>query len=395
MRSFSARRHPTLVRYFLAIVGVLAVVGGLAGVKFKQISSLIHMGEAMAKAGPPPEAVATATSREDKWQGTLSAVGSVSAAKGVTVTNEIAGVVTAIRFESGTVVKQGQILVELDTSVERAQLASAVARKELAVVNAARSRTLLQEDAIARSQLDNDESALKSSNADVGALHAQIERKTIRAPFAGRLGIRSVNLGQYLNPGTPITVLQSVDGGYIDFTLPQQRLPEVAVGVPVRVSVDGSQATMDGAIAAIDPTVDLTTRTIKIRATVAKGDDRLRPGMFVNVTVVLPDTATRIVVPATAVVHASYGDSVFVVETRKDDKGNVVTGPDGHPTKQARQQFVRVGESRGDFVAILEGVTAGQEVVVAGAFKLRNGAPVMVNNDVKPNPQLAPRPENR
>ncbi|HKA91106.1 MAG TPA: efflux RND transporter periplasmic adaptor subunit [Haliangiales bacterium] len=383
------------MRYILAIVGVLAVVGGLAGIKFKQISSLIKMGEAMAKSGPPPEAVATATSREEKWQSTVSAVGSVSAAKGVTVTNEVAGIVTAIRFESGTVVKQGQILVELDTSVERAQLASAIARKQLAHVNATRSRALLQEDAIARSQLDNDESALKSSSADVGALQAQIERKTVRAPFSGRLGIRGVNLGQYLNPGTAITVLNSVDGGYIDFTLPQQRLPDVSVGLPVRVSVDGSQATIEGKIAAIDPTVDPTTRMIKLRATVAKADDRLRPGMFVNVSVVFPEVAKRVIVPATAVIHASFGDSVFVVETRKDDKGNAVVGPDGHPARAARQQFVRVGETRGDYVAVLDGVTAGQEVVVAGAFKLRNGSPVAVNNDVKTNPQLAPRPENR
>lgn len=395
MNSFSAGRHPIWVRYLVAIATVVVVIAALAGVKYKQISTLIGFGQAMAKAGPPPEVVGTAVAKEEKWQGTLSAVGSVSAAKGVTVTNEVAGIVTAIRFESGAVVKAGQVLVELDSSVERAQLASAIAHKELASVNVGRSRTLLQEDAIAKSQLDNDESALKSSAADVGALQAQIAKKTVRAPFTGRLGIRAVNLGQYLNPGTAISVLQAVDAGYIDFTLPQQRLSDIAVGTPVRIGVDASPLPVEGSIAAIDPTVDPTTRTIKVRANVTKLDDRVRPGMFVNVTVLLPETAGRVVIPATAVVHASYGDSAFVVEDRKDEAGNVVKNPDGSPAKVARQQFVKAGEMRGDYMAVLDGVKAGEEVVVAGAFKLRNGAPVMVKNDVKPNPQLAPRPENR
>jgi membrane fusion protein (multidrug efflux system) len=374
------------VRYLLAILGVVVVVGGLTGVKFKQISSLIHMGEAMAKAGPPPEVVSTRPAQEQEWSGTIAAVGSISPSKGVTVANEVAGVVTAIRFESGALVKRGQVLVELDSSVERAQLASALARRQLAGVTAERSRALVRQGAIAKSQVDNDDSVLEAASADVGALQAQIDRKTVRASFAGRLGIRQINLGQYLNPGTAITVLQSVDADYVDFTLPQQRLSEVAVGQPVHVLIDGAPEPAPGAIAAIDPTVDPATRTIKLRASVADGA-RLRPGMFVTVEVVLPDQATRIIVPATAVVHASYGDSVFIVEDHP--------GPDGKTAKVARQQFVRTGETRGDFVSVVNGVSPGQEIVVAGAFKLRNGAPVVVNNEVKLDPQLAPRPENR
>jgi membrane fusion protein (multidrug efflux system) len=382
------------VRYLFAILGVIGVIGGLAGVKYKQIDSLIQMGQAMAKAGPPPEVVGTYMAREETWQASISAVGDVSPSKGVTVANEVPGVVTAIRFESGALVRRGQVLVELDSSVERAQLASALARRDLAKVNAGRSQALLQQGAVARAQLDSDDATRKSSDADVGALQAQIERKTVRASFDGRLGIRQVNLGQYLNPGTAITVLMAVDASYVDFTLPQQRLADVAVGMPVRVVVDGAPLAAAGAIAAIDPTVDAATRTVKVRATVAD-TAKLRPGMFVTAEVVLAEKANRVTVPAMAVVHASYGDSIFVVEDRKDEKGAVVAGPDGKPVKVARQQFVRTGGARGDFVAVLDGVTAGQEVVVAGAFKLRNGAPVAINNDVKLDPQLSPKPENR
>src|SRR5262249_28166306 len=257
-------RHPSMVRYLLAVVGVLAIIAGLAGIKFKQISTLISFGEAMAKSGPPPEIVGTAVSTQQDWQGTLSAVGSLSPARGVTVGNEVAGTVTAIRFESGQMVKQGQVLVELDTSVERAQLNSAIARRELAVTNAPRSRALIEKSAIARAQFDRDESALRGSQADVGALQAQIERKTVRAAFAGRLGIRHVNLGQYLSPGTPITELQAIDQTYVDFTLPQADLPDVAVGQAVRTTIEGGGDPVDGKIAAIDPTLANATRTIKV-----------------------------------------------------------------------------------------------------------------------------------
>ncbi len=384
------------MRYLVVILGLVLVVGGLVGVKYKQISTLIGFGKQMEKSGPPPETVSTALSREDKWEGTLSAVGSITAVKGVTISNDAPGVVSGIRFESGAVVKQGQVLVELDSRVERAQLASAVARKELAGINAGRSRALVASSAIPKSQLDTDESLLKSSNADLGALQAQIDRKTVRAPFAGRLGIRTVNLGQYLNPGTPLTVLEAIDAVYVDFSLPQQRLADITVGMHVHIVIEGSGGlALDGAIAAIDPSVDSTTRTIKLRASIPNKDEKLRPGMFATVSVVLPDRGSLVSIPATALVHASFGDSVFVIEDKKDDKGAPVLGANGAPAKMARQQFVRVGEARGDFVAIVDGVSAGQEIVTAGAFKLRNGASVVVNNDVKLTPELAPHPSNR
>ncbi len=384
------------MRYVFVVIGLVLVVGSLVGVKYTQISSLIGYGKKAQAAGPPPETVSTAPSREEKWEGALSSVGSITAAKGVTVSNDAPGVVSAIRFESGAVVKQGQVLVELDSRVERAQLASAVARKDLAALNVGRSRALVASAAIPKAQLDTDESLLKSSNADLGALQAQIDRKTVRAPFAGRLGIRAVNIGQYLNPGTSLTVLEAIDAVYVDFTLPQQRLAEVSVGMPVHVVVQGVEGVaLDGKIAAIDPSIDSATRTIKLRATVPNTAEKLRPGMFATVSVVLPDRGTVVTIPATALVHASYGDSVYVVEDKKDDKGAPVLGADGAPAKIARQQFVRVGEARGDFVVILDGVTKGLDIVTAGAFKLRNGASVVVNNDVKQTPELAPHPTNR
>jgi membrane fusion protein, multidrug efflux system len=384
------------MRYLVALVIVLAIAGGLAGIKYKQISGLMSAGAAMAKAGPPPEVVGTAVATEETWEGTISAVGSVAAVRGVTVSSESPGVVTAIKFESGQTVREGQVLVELDTRVERAQLASLEARKELATVNAGRSRVLAGQQAISKAQLDGDEAQVKTTEADFGALRAQIDRKTVRAPFSGRLGMRTVNLGQYLTPGTAVTVLESLGSVYVDFSLPQQQLSTVKVGTPVRVTLTGAGGgDLTGTIGAIDPTVDAATRSIKLRASVPNKTDALRPGMFVKVAVVLGDKGKIVSAPATSVVHASYGDSVFVVEDKKDESGNPVNGPDGKPAKVARQQFVRLGASRGDFVAIADGVKPGQELVTAGAFKLRNGAGVRINNDIKPTPALAPTVENR
>jgi len=384
------------MRYVIAALALLLLVGGLAALKFTQISSLIHAGKQMQKIGPPPEAVGTTVAQAQTWGGSVSAVGTITSVKGVAISNEVPGIVSAIRFESGAPVRQGQILVELDSKAERAQLASIEARKELASSNVGRTRALVAEKAIAQAQLDNDESALKTSSADLKALRAQIDKKTVRAPFSGRLGIRQVNVGQYLNPGTTLTELEATDTVFVDFTLPQQQLETVSVGMKVEVKVEGlAGVSAEGAIVAINPTVDATTRTLKLRASVPNKDEKLRPGMFANVAVVLPEQGTVVAIPASAVVRASYGDSVFVVEEKKDASGSIVNGPNGQAAKVARQQFVRLGPARGDFVAIADGVQTGQEVVTAGAFKLRNGAGVLVNNDIKLEPQLAPRPENR
>ncbi|HEX3770933.1 MAG TPA: efflux RND transporter periplasmic adaptor subunit [Polyangiaceae bacterium] len=383
------------MRYLLPILGLVAVVAILVAIKFSQISSLMAMGKQMEKSGPPPETVSSAPAQNQDWEGTLSAVGSITAAKGVVLSNDSPGVVSRIHFESGAVVRQGQVLVDLDSSVERAQLASSRAKMELAALTVGRSRALVKSNTISQQQADNDESTLKTTTTDANALQAQIDRKIVRAPFSGRLGIREINLGQYLNSGTRITVLEAIDTVYVDFTLPQQRLDEIKIGMPVRVAIEGMDGPpRDGTIAAVDPAIDEITRTIKVRAAVPNKEETLRPGMFANVTVVLPDKGTLVAVPVTALVHASYGDSVFVVEEKKADGTPPYQVPGGPPVKVARQQFVRVGESRGDFVAILDGVKPGQDVVSAGAFKLRNNGSIVVNNEVKLDPQLAPHPEN-
>jgi len=389
------RKPGKALKILLVIVGLLALVGTLAFIKFSQISSLMAMGKAYEKSGPPPESVGSGFAKKQTWQGELSAVGTIAPVKGVALSNDAAGVVSKINFESGALVKQGQVLVELDTSVERAQLASAVVRRDLALVNVNRSRALIKEQVTTQAQVDADEAQVKSSATDAQTIQAQIARKIVRAPFAGRLGIRAVNVGQYLNPGTTLTVLQAVGAVYVDFSLPQQQLGTIVVGMPVKIQIEGSsEPPQDGTIAAVDPTIDSTTRMLKLRATVPNASAKLSPGMFANVAVQLPDQGEVVTIPLTAVVHASFGDSVFVVEDKKPDAPGAKTSPSGKAIKNARQQFVRLGVARGDYVAVLDGVTDGQELVTAGAFKLRNNSPIVVDNSVHNDPQLDPKPEN-
>jgi membrane fusion protein (multidrug efflux system) len=387
--------HGRWKRYLLVVAGLLVVVGSLAGIKGAQIGKLMAMGKQMQALGPPPEAVGSAVAQAETWETTVSAVGSISSLRSVAVSNEVPGTVSKIRFESGQIAHEGQVLVELDAEVERAQLASADARRDLAGKNAERSKVMAAKNVISAAQMDDVEAQLRTATTDTAALRAQVERKVIRAPFRGRLGIRAVNVGQYLTPGTTVTTLDAVGGTFVDFSLPQEELATVAVGMPVRVTIEGAKDALTGKISAIDPTVDPTTRNVKIRAEIPELPGNPRPGMFVTVEVVKPTQAGVVAVPGTAIVHASYGDSVFVVEDRKPGAPGMDKTPDGKPVKVARQQFVRTGAARGDFVAITKGVEAGQQVVTAGAFKLRNNSPVVVDNSVQAKPQLAPHPENR
>lgn len=376
------------MKYVVAIAGLILVLGVLAGVKGAQIATLIGFGEQMQAQGPPPEAVNSARAQEQRWERTLHAVGTVVSGKGVSVSNDAPGVVTRIRFESGATVERGAPLVELDSSVERAQLESVRARLKLARQSLERTRQLRTSGVSTEAELDAEESAARGLAADFQALQAQIERKTVRAPFDGKLGIREVNLGQYLAPGTRITVLESVDSDLVEFTLPQRALPHIALGRTVRVRDEPEGPVLaEGTVSAFDAAVDPVTRTLKVRAAVPSAE-ALQSGMFVNVDVVLPEQITVVTVPVTAVVHAAYGDSVFVIEAPSGER----TAGDA---RIARQQFVRLGETRGDFVAIEEGIRAGQEVVTAGAFKLRNGAPVAIKNQVGAEPSLTPRIQNR
>jgi len=387
------------MRYLYLFLGLAAVIGGLVYVKFEQISSLIAMGEAMEVSGPPPEAVSTELASAQRWESSLPAVGTVASSKGVAISVEVAGVVTAIMFESGATVAKGDVLAQLDARVEKAQLQSAMVRRDLALTTAKRARALADSGAESQAQIDADESAWESAKAEVDVLRAQIARKTIRAPFGGKLGIRQIDIGQYVNPGTSLTTLESVEGIYVDFDLPQQQ--EVVRGQKVRVTVAGRPEFVgDGEIVAISPTIDAVSRSQGIRATVANADDGFHPGMFVNIAVLGSEQLEVVAVPLTAIMFATYGDSVFIVEPPPPPESGAEpapeqTGPNGESVMIARQQFVRLGERRGDYVAVLEGVEVGQEVVAAGAFKLRNNAPIYVDNSQVLTAQLSPQPKNR
>lgn len=390
------------LRYVIVVLGLLVVIGALAAVKYRQIALLIGLGETMQAAGPPPESVGSTVAAAHVWESTLSSVGSITGVESVAVATEMPGTVMRIRFESGDLVKKGQVLVELDARTEMAQLTAATARRDLAKLNEGRSRTLVAKAAVARAELDDAQTQLATANSEVAALRAQLAHKVVRAPFTGRAGIRAVNVGQYVGPGTRVTTLDAIGGVFVDFTLPQDDLGTVQVGSPVRVSAapilganQPAGKTFDGTITAIDPTLDAATRTLRLRASVPEHGDKLRPGMFVTVAIVLPARAEVVIVPLTAIVHAAYGNSVFVVADKPSGSPGMATSPAGKPVKIAQQRFVKVGATRGDFIAVTEGVKAGDQVVSEGAFKLRNGAPIVIDNRIKPKAELDPKPENR
>lgn len=367
----------------LAVVALVAVVAVLGGIKGLQIDRMIAHGRGMV---PPPDAVTTATAVTQHWEALITAVGSLSAVQGVTVSAELTGKVVQIAFAAGSPVRAGELLVKQDTSSEEAQLRSAEAAAALARLNLERLGKLLGERTIAQSQYDTAEAAYKQAVAQADAIRAAIGKKTIRAPFSGRLGIRQVNLGQVINEGQPIVSLQTLDPIFVDFSLPQQNLPQMKPGLAVRVTTDALPGeTIQGRITAINPLVDAATRTLRIQATVANPDERLRPGMYANVSVVMPATRQVLSIPATSVLYAPYSDSVFVVEGRPDPAG-------GPPAAAVRQQFVKLGERQGDFVAVLSGLTEGDTVVSTGVFKLRNGQAVTVRNALSPEFKLHPKP---
>jgi membrane fusion protein, multidrug efflux system len=371
-------------RIIITIVGLIAVIGVLGGIKGLQIERMIAQGKQFS---PPPEPVNTAVVRQETWESLITAVGSLEAVQGVIVTAELPGKVERIELEAGTKVKAGDLLLQQDISTETAQLRSAEAALTLTEIEIDRKRKLLAQKTISRSEYDNAEAQFKQAAAQADTIRATIKKKTIRAPFAGRLGIRLVNVGQVLKEGEPIVSLQSIDPIFVNFSLPQQQLAQVEPGLSVRVTADAlpGQA-LEGKITAINPQVDAATRNIRMQATMTNPEERLRPGMFVTVTVVLPVRQDLLAIPATSVLYAPYSDSVFVVEEQKDEKN-------GRVGKTVRQQFVRLGERQGDYVAVLSGLEEGQTVVSTGVFKLRNGQSVVVDNTLTPEFKLNPEPE--
>jgi membrane fusion protein (multidrug efflux system) len=363
------------------VLGLLLVVGALVGIKVLQFKTMFAQ---QAHAAAPPEAVAVSPVRRDTLRPTLDAVGSITSAQGVTLKAEMPGPIRRIAFESGAVAKAGDILVELDAATEKAQLEAAEANAALVRVQLQSGRALVESGAIAQNQFITLQAQAKQADAEVARLSALVAKKTIRAPFAGILGLRLVNLGQFVGNGDPLVSLQALDPVFVDFALPQQRLAELKVGAPVHVTTDVFPGTQfEGALAAIHPEIDVATRSVRLRATLNNPQAQLKPGMFAKVEVVLPSTEQVLMVPATAVAYAPYGDSVYVLEKSKDGKGQV-----------ARQKFVRLGPARGDFVVVTKGLSADETVVTTGAFKLRNGAPVMINNDLKPDASDKPNPQD-
>ncbi len=379
------KTHPKTKRWAVTIAAIVAAVGLLGAVKAGQIGKMLNTAKTMV---PPPESVTSAKVMHVQWEAMRPAIGTLVAAQGVTLGAELPGVVRAIEFDSGASVKRGRVLVRLDTSTEEAQLAAARADASLARLNLERAKSLRAGEANSQADLDAADARAKQANAAVAALQATIAKKTIRAPFDGRISIRQVELGQSVAQGTPIGSLQSVSPIHADFWLPQQALAEVRRGQKVRMRTDiFPKAHWEGEITTVNPEVDVATRNVRVRATFPNRDGQLRPGMFTNVEVLSSQRRSVLVMPATAAIFAPYGDSVFALEQQKDANGQTAT--------VAKQKFVRLGERRGDFVEVVSGLAPGETIVSSGGFKLRNGMAVAVNDTLAPNAQVAPMPTER
>jgi membrane fusion protein, multidrug efflux system len=365
----------------LAVFGLVAAIVVLFGIKAFQIKKMMSTPFAM-----PPTAVSSAVVKAEDWAPTLSAVGSISAVQGAVVSTELGGVVATVAFQNGGVAKKGELLVKLDTSAEEGLLKNAQADLELARANLERARDLATRKVVSKQELDAAEALFGQKQGTVDNINAVMRKKQVLAPFDGQLGIRQVNVGQTINPGQQVVALTALDPVYVDFALPQQELSKLSEGLEVTVRTDAVPGkAFKGKLTAIDSMVDSVTRNVSMQATLANPDHTLRPGMFIKAWVDLPEKQKTLVVPGSAVLYAPYGDSVFVIEKKTDPKT-------GKESQILRQQVVRVGQARGDFVAITQGLKEGDTVVSTGVFKLRNTMSVFVNNDLAPKPQLDPTP---
>jgi membrane fusion protein (multidrug efflux system) len=364
-------------RLVLTVVIAAVVLGAIFGLKYRQMRAAAA---AMAARKPAPATVTSAPAVQEKWRTTLRAVGALESFRGVTIRSEIEGRVVNVNFDSGARVQAGDVLVEMDTATESAQLRSNEASARLAQLNLERARELRRNNTNTQADVDTAEATAAQTQAAIEATRATLAKKRIVAPFAGRVGLRQVNPGQFLNKGDAVVTLESTNPIYADFTLPQQDVTHVQPGLAVKVAVDafpGREFT--GTIEATDPRVSATTRSMRIRAVLDNADEALRPGMFAHVDVELPDETAVVVLPATAIVYSPYGDSVYVVA--KENGATV-----------AQQRFVQIGTRRGDQISLLKGVAPGEEVVTAGQGKLRPGTPLQVNNTVVPANNPAPKP---
>lgn len=369
-------------RVILTVLVALAVVGGVFWLKTSNMKKAMA---AMAAMKRPPATVTTAPAVANRWGETLSAVGTVESYRGVSLRSEIEGRIVKLSFDSGAVVKAGDVLVELEVDTERAQLKSLEAAARLAAASLQRAKELRASNTNTAVEYDTAEAQHAQALAAIEALKATLAKKRIVAPFDGRLGIRQINIGQFLNKGDTIVSLEAVNPAYVDFALPQQELPHLKPGLPVRVTVDAfPNRTFEGRIEAINPRVSDVTRNVRVRAVVPNADEALQPGLFGRVTVDLPVSNEVLELPSTAVVYSPYGSSVYVVAEK--------TGKDGAKQLIAEQRFITTGAKRGDQVAIVKGLKAGEQVVTSGQMKLRNGVPVSINNSVVPTNSPTPKP---
>jgi membrane fusion protein, multidrug efflux system len=364
----------------ILVVGVL--FGGVLGYKLFQS----RMMKKYASIQLPPATVTAIKAEYQPWQPQLRAVGSLRAVRGVDVTCEISGLVRSLHFKSGDEAKEGQLLVELNADADKAQLESLKAAADLAQTTYERDKKQFEVQAVSQATLDAETADLKSKRAQVDQQQALVDKKTITAPFAGKLGISTVNPGQYLNPGDKIVTLQSLDSLYVDFYLPQQELSHMAIGQEVIVNTDTYPGrTFSGRITTIDPKVDPETRNFQAEALISNSRRALLPGMFASIEVQSGEVQRYLTLPQTTVTYNPYGDTIFIVEEG-------AKGPGNKPLLTVKQSFITVGEKRGDQVAILTGLKEGEMVVTSGQLKLRNGSPVVINNTVQPSNEEAPKP---
>jgi len=362
-------------RMIIMLIAVAVVLGGVFGFQVFKANIIKHV---MASLANPPQTVSTVTAGYQQWQPAVSAVGTLRAVNGAELSLQLAGIVSELDFKSGDDVRAGQVLLRLRTDDDVAKLQALQATAELAQITYDRDRKQLQAQAISRATLDSDAASLKNNQAQVAEQQAVVDQKILRAPFAGHLGIRAVDLGQYLAAGTQVVTLQALDPLYLDFFLPQQALANIKVDQAVAVHVDTwPGVNFAGQIIAINPQVDPTSRNVQIRATLPNPDHRLLPGMFATLDISTGAPQHQITLPQTAVAYNPYGDTVYVVL----DKGK---DAQGKPQLIAQQTFVTTGDTRGDQVAILKGIKAGDVIVSAGQIKLHNDSPVVVNNTVQP-----------
>ncbi|HVT36202.1 MAG TPA: efflux RND transporter periplasmic adaptor subunit [Nevskiaceae bacterium] len=381
-----------MTKRMIIMMAIAAVVFG--GVFFMSHNMSVGMADYLEHMPSPAAAISTTKVSTMTWDNTVDAAATLVAAQSTTVTTEAGGIVQAIHFESGAHVQQGALLVTLDSANEQAELKRLQAQAELARLNHARREKLYGLEAISKSDLDSAESEAAAAQAAVDAQQAKLAQKQIRAPFAGQLGIRQVNVGQFLDAGKPIVTLQALDPVYADFNLPEQQLGVVTAGLAVEAEVAAWPGKkFGGKVVAVEPRVDEATRNFHVRAQMDNGEGKLAGGQSAHITLKLPGARTLVVVPHTAISYSSYGSSVFVVgkmahPADKDAPRMPQAGP--WTDLEVTQRFVKTGEERGDFVAVTDGLKVGEEIATSGLLKLRNQQPVLINNDAPPKPELNP-----